>query len=236
MNAIEPVAMPSHGVYAKLQQAKVRFQAEQVRKSGANKFAGFVYFTLGDFMPVVNAIFNDLGLCSVISFTNKLATLRIVDVETEKEIVFTSPMAEAALKGCHPIQNLGAVETYQRRYLYMAALDIAESDILDISVDTRKPKSAKSVAKGTAEDMAEQGDERLAKAQEAAAECLACLPDEMAFYEAYETYKSQLDADTQIAMWGMLYGDATPFANANQVKSALRRGKEALEAKIAAQA
>ena len=100
--------------------------------------------------------------------------------------------------------------------------------------DEQKPH--KSVAKETADKMAEAGDVRLAKAQEAAAECLACLPDEMAFFEAYEAHKSQLDADTQVAMWALLYGDNSPFANASQVKKALANGRDALLADMASQA
>jgi len=40
-------------------------------------------------------------------------------------------MGSAALKGCHEVQNIGAVETYQRRYLWVAALEIVEHDALD---------------------------------------------------------------------------------------------------------
>jgi hypothetical protein len=42
-------------------------------------------------------------------------------------------MADAQLKGCHPIQNLGAVETYTRRYLWVTAMEIVEHDALDSS-------------------------------------------------------------------------------------------------------
>ena len=42
-------------------------------------------------------------------------------------------MSEANLKGCHPVQNLGAVETYIRRYLWVAALEIVEHDAVDSS-------------------------------------------------------------------------------------------------------
>jgi hypothetical protein len=62
-----------------------------------------------------------------------MATLNLVDTENGDTISFTSPMADANLKGTHPIQNLGAVETYQRRYLYMAALEIVEHDAIDAS-------------------------------------------------------------------------------------------------------
>jgi hypothetical protein len=40
-------------------------------------------------------------------------------------------MSEANLKGCHPVQNLGAVQTYTRRYLWVAALEIVEHDAID---------------------------------------------------------------------------------------------------------
>ena len=40
-------------------------------------------------------------------------------------------MSTAELKGCHPVQNLGAVQTYLRRYLWTAAFEIVEGDALD---------------------------------------------------------------------------------------------------------
>lgn len=119
-------------VYAKLQQARVKLQGMNLKKTGENKFAGYDYFELGDFLPTINEIFAELGLFSNISFTSELATMTVVNTDKpEEQIVFTSPMAEANLKGCHPIQNMGAVETYQRRYLYTTALEIVEHDALD---------------------------------------------------------------------------------------------------------
>jgi hypothetical protein len=40
-------------------------------------------------------------------------------------------MSTASLKGCHEVQNLGAVETYIRRYLYQTAFEIVEADELN---------------------------------------------------------------------------------------------------------
>jgi hypothetical protein len=128
-------------VYAKLQQARIELQSSELKKSGNNKFAGYNYFELSDFLPHINEIFHKLGLFSQISFTNDLATLTIVNTEKpDEQIVFTSPMAEANLKGCHPIQNLGAVETYNRRYLYVTALEIVEHDALDATHGKDEPK------------------------------------------------------------------------------------------------
>ena len=111
--------------------ARVKLQATEMKKSGLNKFAGYAYFELGDFIPHIQTIFNEIGLCGVVSFDSTHATLCITDVEDGTQIVVTSPMAEANLKGAHPIQNLGAVESYQRRYLWMTAMEIVEHDIID---------------------------------------------------------------------------------------------------------
>ena len=118
-------------VHKKLMAARVRLQSTEMKKSGLNKFAGYSYFELGDFIPHIQTIFNDLGLCGVVTFSTEYAQLCITDVEDGTVIVVTSPMAEANLKGAHPIQNLGAVLSYQRRYLWMAALEIVEHDIID---------------------------------------------------------------------------------------------------------
>jgi hypothetical protein len=120
-------------VHKKLMQARIQLQGTKLSKSGKNKFAGYSYFELGDFLPTIQDIFHQIGLCGFVSFGKDLATLTITDVDGGGEILITSPMAEANLKGTHPIQNLGAVETYNRRYLWMAAMEIVEHDILDAS-------------------------------------------------------------------------------------------------------
>jgi hypothetical protein len=120
-------------VYKKLMQARIDLQNTTLTKSGHNKFAGYKYFELGDFIPAIQNIFNGLGLCGTISYTNDLATLTIVDMSDLSKIEITSPMSEAALKGCHAVQNLGAVQTYIRRYLWVTALEIVEHDAIDSS-------------------------------------------------------------------------------------------------------
>ena len=120
-------------VYAKLNEARISLQNTELTKSGHNKFAGYRYFELGDFLPAVQDIFRNLNLCGVVSYTAEYATLTIVDIDDKSQIVITSPMGSAALKGCHEVQNIGAVETYQRRYLWVTAMEIVEHDALDSS-------------------------------------------------------------------------------------------------------
>ena len=120
-------------VYLKLNQSRLKFHGLRLEKTGHNKFAGYKYFELGDFLiPALN-VFNEVGLCAFISFDVDLATMRIIDIESKEEMIITSPMSSAALKGCHDVQNLGAVQTYLRRYLWVAALEIVEHDAVDSS-------------------------------------------------------------------------------------------------------
>lgn len=129
-------------VYQKLQEARCQLQNKQLKKSGKNSFAKYSYYELADFLPTINEISKELGLCNVVSFENEYAKLTIIDTaKPEDKIEFTSPMAEAGLKSCTAVQNLGATETYLRRYLYTNAYEIVEADMLDgvTGKETAKP-------------------------------------------------------------------------------------------------
>ena len=124
-------------VYEKLVQARLKFQSAEIKKSGKNTYAGYTYFELSDILPICNKICEEVKAVCVVSFNDTIATLEFVDCESpENKITFTSPMSKASLKGCHDVQNLGAVETYIKRYLYQNCFEIAESDSLN---GTMKP-------------------------------------------------------------------------------------------------
>lgn len=119
-------------VYKKIQAVRVAFQNKNIKQSGVNKFANYKYFELGDITPVLNNLLLDYGLTSFITFTNEMATLTVVNCDNPSEqVVFTSPMRTVEMKGCNNIQALGGIETYQRRYLYMIAFDIVETDLFE---------------------------------------------------------------------------------------------------------
>lgn len=133
-------------IFKKLNDARAKFHQIKLKKTGNNKFSGYDYFELGDFLIPALQVFNEVGLCAVISFDKDLASMRIFDVEApqlQPPFVITSPMGSAALKGCHEVQNIGAVETYQRRYLWMAALEIVEHDALDAVTGKKGAKDDK---------------------------------------------------------------------------------------------
>lgn len=118
-------------IYEKLQKARIELQNKQLKKSGKNKYAGFTYYELNDILPQINQIFYDLKLFSNFSIKEGMAILTITDWEDSSTQEFISPIEELELKGCTKIQALGGVHTYMKRYLYLNALEIVESDMLD---------------------------------------------------------------------------------------------------------
>lgn len=118
-------------IFEKLNEARLRFQNAGIQKSGKNAYAGYTYYELSDILPEVNKLANELKFCCVVNFEKEIARLDFCDLEDNGKITFTSPMSTASLKGCHEVQNLGAVETYIKRYLYQNCFEIVESDVLD---------------------------------------------------------------------------------------------------------
>jgi len=202
------------GVHKKLMEARLLLQHAPLKKSGHNKFAGYSYFELGDFLPTINSIFYKVGLCGVVSFGKELASLTITDTEDGSEIVLTSPMAEANLKGCHPIQNLGAVETYTRRYLWVSAMEIVEHDALDSSAPLKEDKVIISPTQGAMDNIPPEEVQYL---QEMAVDLIATCEqgDPKAAWERLEG--ENLDAEQKIALWTLL---------PSKVRAALKKAKE----------
>lgn len=197
-------------VHLKLMRARLMLQDKQLKKSGHNKFAGYSYFELGDFIPTINEIFFEVGLCGVVSYDSEIASLTITDVEDGTSIVITSPMADANLKGCHPIQNLGAVETYTRRYLWVTAMEIVEHDALDSSAPLKEEKVIITPTQGIADTLPPEEMEYL---RELAIELMTL--DGKQGLEKMEA--ENLEADQKVALWGLL---------PSKVRSAIKKAKE----------
>ncbi len=128
-------------IYKKLQKARVLLNESSIKKSGKNKFAGYEYFELGDFIPTINAIFDKVGLCGVVSF-NEQATLTVFDTDGDGQIVFATPIVYAENAKGQAIQSLGSTHTYLRRYLWLMAMEIVENDSVDSLPQQDKPKPA----------------------------------------------------------------------------------------------
>lgn len=199
-------------VYQRLNMAREKFHALKLEKTGHNKFAGYYYFELGDFLIPALKVFNECGLCATVSFDADKACMTIRNAEKPDEYTtIYSPMGSAALKGCHEVQNIGAVETYQRRYLWVAALEIVEHDALDATTGKEKaePKATPQKAFSAPHKATDGALEALPKDQQEyireLAEDVVSVMKESGAGEAYERVQiEQLDNDQMVALWSLL--------------------------------
>ena len=185
----------------KLQQCRVELQSKEIKKSGHNKFAGYYYMELGDFLPEINLLFHKHGLFSQVSYTATEATLLIMDTDDGSTVVFTSPMGSAALKGCHEVQNIGAVETYQRRYLYVTALEIVEHDALDASTGKDDKTRSAGVIKPTDGVKESLSAERKKAVEKVASEMADWLTSGAVDDAVLTKENSGLDAEESVYLW-----------------------------------
>lgn len=208
-------------VYQKLNAARQKFHSIELKKSGHNKFANYRYFELGDFIIPALGIFQEVGLTGIISFGKETADLRIVNNEKPEEvIVIESPMSSAALKGCHEVQNLGAVQTYLRRYLWVAALEIVEHDALDQPVSEQNIPEGKSKKviitplQGIADTLPAEEMQYL---QELAVEIIATVAEGNPKHVLTRMSQEKLEADQEAALWSLLD---------SKTRSAIKKAKE----------
>lgn len=134
----ETVDITNMNIYQRLQEARIRFAKAGVKKNGINRNDEYKYFLLEDIVPVATVILQELELLFITTFPNNVPTGILIDMlHPENTIIFNSYTDEEPVltrKGNRimtPIQEKGAKETYQRRYLYVQLLDITEGDLID---------------------------------------------------------------------------------------------------------
>ncbi|AXI27284.1 hypothetical protein CG018_07645 [Gemella sp. ND 6198] len=144
LSEYEPIEQKVNSVMKKLQKARVEWLDKPRKKSGYNKFQKYNYFVLKDILPSVNEIFNKIGLYSQYNLYDNAAELVITDVATGDYISFKIPVQ---IIENPTMQNIGAINTYSKRYLYMNALEIEEEDDELDSQDQEKTTTDKKLSK-----------------------------------------------------------------------------------------
>lgn len=149
-------------IYQKLTIARKKFLEAKVTKTGKNMALAYKYFELDDIVPIATDIFNEVGLCHIVTFDElyegrKVATMMIINADNLAEkIEFTCPfILTEGNRGTNAIQSLGSSITYTRRYLYMIALDICEPDEVDGGAAPEIKKESAPKKPATAEERKE---------------------------------------------------------------------------------
>ena len=125
----------------KIMQARKMFKDKGISKSGYNHFQKFSYYELKDIIPEAIEICIELDIATRFTYEYDHYALKISDLENKEETEFCMPAQEIPKEGNmnNQLQNLGKVQTYIRRYLYMQFLDITENDVVDASNTKNDP-------------------------------------------------------------------------------------------------
>ena len=143
----ETAEITAMNIYQKLLKARAMFLEADVKKTGKNMHLSFKYFELEDIVPTATRIFEEVGIVPLVNFTADTATMTIVNTDNPEETVsFVSPFNQIApivsntgKQATNEMMALGSSITYMRRYLYMIALDICESDGIDANAGVPAP-------------------------------------------------------------------------------------------------
>lgn len=131
-NELEIFKSIKPNIQKKISKARVNLQEKELKKTGYNKFSNYNYFELGDFLPHINKICDELGLYCEFQFELTEATLTITDSDKIEDFrTWSTPIEIPTLKNCSSMQNIGGSQSFARRYLYLMAFEIAESDVID---------------------------------------------------------------------------------------------------------
>ena len=133
--------MESKSLNESIINIRVKLQNAKLKKSGKNKFAGFDYFELADFLPKLNELMLEEKINDRFSIINNsdgtmTASLLLIKGDEQQEytmpfVLFTTPLNKSGQPSMQDIQYLGALNTYYKRYLYLNAFGITDGEVID---------------------------------------------------------------------------------------------------------
>ncbi len=157
-------------------QIRVDLQNSKIKKSGKNKYAGFDYYELADFLPKLNELMLKYGVNDKFTIEEEKATLTLIKGDEsqvynipferfETPLVYKKDKNGSFIKdkngeliqipSMQDIQYLGALNTYYKRYLYLNAFGITDGEVID-SMDNNEIQSRKSNTKAKAKEPQEE--------------------------------------------------------------------------------
>lgn len=129
-------------LYQKVAKIKGEMSSMKFSKTGRNSFTKFNYFQLDDFEPTLEKLCSQYGVVTYFQFALDAARMVVVDADSPADkIEVDSPVDVSFGKTSTKMQDIGAMQTYARRYLFMSFFGITESDFLDEVAGSDTPKS-----------------------------------------------------------------------------------------------
>ena len=115
----------------KIEQIKKEFREQGVTKSGTGYH--YKFFELKDIVPRLQDLNMEYNIATQFHFNKHSSKLIVIDLDSGSTITFNSPNPTNPNNNDpkKQMQDIGSIQTYQRRYLYLQLLDIVEADPID---------------------------------------------------------------------------------------------------------
>ncbi|MDR3062910.1 MAG: ERF family protein [Methanobrevibacter sp.] len=142
-------------LYLKILKMRQEFHERDIKKSGHNNFKKFDYYELKDIKPVILELCLKYNVYTHVSFDEK-AIMRVVNIDNVNDVIILhSPLPKFEImendsskqgkmvnksNATTIMQDIGAAETYTRRYFYFNLFDITDADSIDSADHTNKGK------------------------------------------------------------------------------------------------
>jgi len=120
-------------LYKKIKKARDVICEMDVKKKGHNDYSNYDYYLPEQVDMMVRKASNDIGLFNKFDMSwvdgNVVATLKVVDMDSAEEDVFSMTIEIPDLKASNAAQGHGGAMTYAKRYLMMDAYDIVDNSL-----------------------------------------------------------------------------------------------------------
>jgi hypothetical protein len=114
-------------LYKKILLISKEINAMDIKKSGYNGFIKYRFVELNDFLPELLDLCDKHNIFPSYNMAEDSASLTLRDLEDGQELVTTINLSKIKFDKGSP-QELGALITYTRRYLFIAAFNISIAD------------------------------------------------------------------------------------------------------------
>lgn len=129
-------------VYKKILEARKLIKASDLKKKGYNTFSNYSYYTPDQVHDLVHECCVKLNLLEKFDLkkdeNGHYGLLKIIDLESGKELVFEMRTDIPEIKATNVAQQLGGAMTYTHRYLLMNVFGITDNTLDPDANDNRK--------------------------------------------------------------------------------------------------
>ena len=143
-------------IYQKINQVKQDLLGLQIKAE--TKGYNYMYIDLPKIEGAITKACDRAGLLTIVNFPEGRAEMAIINMdEAIEQVVISVPVDPSMVKinDKQPIQNVGGMMTYMRRYLYMAAFSISEHDPVEEKAleDAENPQPETPAERFSAEEL-----------------------------------------------------------------------------------